>query len=99
MKVVVLGLGFLALGGSAKPVHVSIVGTRPAAVAGKPWSVRASTTVAMADGDIGPVAAAENGDLYYATSTRVFRLAGGAGSPVLVAARESKAAGETAALP
>ncbi len=228
MKVVVLGLGFLALGGSAKPVHVSIVGTRPAAVAGKPWTVRlavrpasfrglvrisaagprqararaiarpgsyrvrivfpkagrwtltaraggstsrlgslrvrpappqpvpfteptaidlepggtlllvennpgrvlrvnpatgtvtalvpsmrrpyavvrapsgsvfvssenvlqrldaggAPTTVAVADGDIGPVAAVANGDLYYATSTQVFRLAGGAGSPVHVA--------------
>ena len=39
----------------------------------------------MADADIGPVAVAANGDLYYATSTRVFRLAGGAGPPILVA--------------
>ena len=44
-----------------------------------------TTTVAVADADIGPLAVAANGDLYYATSTRVFRLAGGAGPPILVA--------------
>jgi len=43
------------------------------------------TTVAQADTDIGPVAAASNGDLYYATNTRVFRLAGGVGPPIHIA--------------
>jgi sugar lactone lactonase YvrE len=43
------------------------------------------TTVAQADGDIGPVAAAPNGDVYYATATQIFRLAGGASPPVRVA--------------
>jgi hypothetical protein len=44
-----------------------------------------ATTVAVADSDIGPLAVAANGDLYYSTSTRVFRLAGGAGAPIHVA--------------
>jgi streptogramin lyase len=43
------------------------------------------TTVAQADTDIGPLAVAANGDLYYATSTRVFRLAGGVGPPIHIA--------------
>jgi hypothetical protein len=43
------------------------------------------TTVAQADSDIGPLAVAANGDLYYATSTRIFRLAGGAGPSVHIA--------------
>ena len=44
-----------------------------------------TTTVAQADSDIGPLAVAANGDLYYATSTRIFRLAGGAGPPIHIA--------------
>ncbi len=36
------------------------------------------TTVAVADSQISPVAAAPNGDVYYATATQVFRFAGGA---------------------
>ena len=43
------------------------------------------TTVAQADSDIGPLAVAPNGDLYYATSTRVFRLAGGGGPSIHIA--------------
>lgn len=45
----------------------------------------AAVTVAEADSTIGPVAVAANGDVYYATATRVFRLPGGAGTPVRVA--------------
>jgi sugar lactone lactonase YvrE len=41
-------------------------------------------TVAQAGQDIGPLAAAPNGDIYYATATQVFRLVGGAGSPVRI---------------
>jgi streptogramin lyase len=44
----------------------------------------AATTVVQAAGDIGPLAAAPNGDLYFATATQVFRLAGGAGPAVPV---------------
>jgi hypothetical protein len=44
-----------------------------------------ATTVAVADSDIGPLAVAANGDLYYSTSTRVFRLGGGGGASILVA--------------
>lgn len=42
-------------------------------------------TVAEADGDIGPVTVGVNGDVFYATSTRIFRLPEGAGPPALVA--------------
>jgi DNA-binding beta-propeller fold protein YncE len=45
-----------------------------------------TTPVAQATGDIGPIAVAANGDVYYATETQVFRLAGGKGTPVQVAA-------------
>jgi sugar lactone lactonase YvrE len=45
----------------------------------------ALTTIAEADGDIGPVTAAPDGAVYYATSTQIFRVAGGAGSPVRIA--------------
>jgi streptogramin lyase len=44
-----------------------------------------TTPVAQAGADIGPVAVAANGDVYYATATQAFRLAGGAGSPTQVA--------------
>lgn len=44
----------------------------------------ATTTIAQADGDIGPVTVGANGDVYYATATRIFRLAGGAGPPLSV---------------
>lgn len=43
------------------------------------------TTVAEADADIGPIAVAPNGDLYFTTETRIFRLAGGAGPPMPIA--------------
>ena len=52
MKVAALGLLFLALSGSAKPVQVSIVGKRPAAVAGKPWTVRLAVRPASFRGTI-----------------------------------------------
>ena len=45
----------------------------------------APVTVAQADSDIGPLAVAANGDLYYATNTRIFRLAGGVGPPIHIA--------------
>ena len=55
------------------------------------------TTVATVDAQIGPVAVAPNGDVYFTTGTRIFRLAGGAGTPVRVAGTASKAAVATAA--
>jgi streptogramin lyase len=45
-----------------------------------------TTPVAQAAGDIGPIAVAANGDVYYATETQVFKLAGGTGKPVQVVA-------------
>jgi DNA-binding beta-propeller fold protein YncE len=45
-----------------------------------------ATPVAQAPADIGPVAVAANGDVYYTTETQAWRLAGGAGAPVQVAA-------------
>jgi hypothetical protein len=44
-----------------------------------------ATTVAEADSDIGPVTVGANGDVFYSTATRIFRVAGGAGPPILVA--------------
>lgn len=41
--------------------------------------------VAPSDEQVGPVAVAPNGDVYYSTETRVFRLPGGAGPPVRIA--------------
>ena len=41
--------------------------------------------VAPSDEQVGPVTVAPNGDLYYSTETRVFRLAGGTGTPVRIA--------------
>jgi sugar lactone lactonase YvrE len=49
------------------------------------FSAGSLATAARADSDIGPVAVARNGDVFYATSTRVFRLPGGSGPPVRVA--------------
>jgi sugar lactone lactonase YvrE len=48
-----------------------------------------TTRVAQADGDIGPVALAANGDVYFTTETQVFRVAGGVGTPTQVAGRLS----------
>ena len=48
-----------------------------------------ATHVAEADEDIGPIAVAANGDVYYTTQTQAFRLAGGAGIPQQVAAHLS----------
>jgi streptogramin lyase len=45
----------------------------------------APETVTELDTDTGPVAIGANGDVYFATATRVFRLAGGAGTPVRLA--------------
>jgi sugar lactone lactonase YvrE len=45
--------------------------------------------VAQAAGDIGPVAVAGNGDVYYATATHVFRVAGGTGAPAPIAGQLS----------
>lgn len=43
-----------------------------------------TTTVAQAGGDIGPVAVAGNGDVYFETAMQVFKVAGGTGASVLV---------------
>ncbi len=45
----------------------------------------AVATVAQTTGEVGPVAVAPNGDVYYTTATQIFRLPGGAGPPVHVA--------------
>jgi sugar lactone lactonase YvrE len=42
----------------------------------------AITTNAQAETDVGPVAVAPNGDVYYTTASWVFRLAGGSGAPI-----------------
>jgi hypothetical protein len=42
------------------------------------------TTVAEAPNQVGPLAAAPNGDVYFTTPTQLFRLAGGAGPATLV---------------
>jgi sugar lactone lactonase YvrE len=41
--------------------------------------------VAPSDEQVGPLMVAPNGDVYYATVSKVFRLAGGAGAPVRIA--------------
>jgi hypothetical protein len=43
------------------------------------------TTLVTAPGQIGPIAVASNGDVYYATQTQAFRLAAGGGPAVQVA--------------
>ena len=55
----------------------------------------APTTVAeVAQGvEIGPIAAAPNGDLYYSTATQVFRLPGGSGTPVHIAGTGAEGGG------
>jgi streptogramin lyase len=45
----------------------------------------AATIVAEAEADIGPIAIARNGDVYYTTGTRLYRLAGGTGPPLRIA--------------
>ena len=45
----------------------------------------ASQTVATADEDLGPLAVGENGDIVYASRTRLFRLPAGGGDPRTVA--------------
>lgn len=44
-----------------------------------------STSVAESDEDVGPVAVGPNGDVYFATATRIFRVPGGTGPPVRIA--------------
>ena len=44
-----------------------------------------TTLVARAGGDIGPIAVAANGDVYFTTDAQVFKVAGGKGAPVQVA--------------
>jgi sugar lactone lactonase YvrE len=46
---------------------------------------RAPTTVASAPEDIGPIAVAPNGDVYCTTSSRLYRIPGGTGRPIVVA--------------
>jgi sugar lactone lactonase YvrE len=46
-----------------------------------------ATPVAQANGDIGPIAVARNGDVYFTTETQAFRVAGGAGARTMVAGR------------
>jgi sugar lactone lactonase YvrE len=53
----------------------------------------ARATVATAGTDIGPVAVAASGDVYYATATQIFRLAGGSAPPVLVAGTGTEGGG------
>ena len=55
----------------------------------------APTTVAeVAQGvEIGPIAAAPNGDLYYSTATQVFRLPGGSGTPIHIAGTGAEGGG------
>jgi streptogramin lyase len=45
----------------------------------------APVKVAGADADIGPIAIARNGDVYYATSTQIWKLRDGTGAPVRIA--------------
>jgi sugar lactone lactonase YvrE len=44
-----------------------------------------TTRVAEANADIGPIAVAANGDVYYTTQTQAFKAPGGTGTPVQVA--------------
>jgi SMP-30/gluconolaconase/LRE-like protein len=49
--------------------------------------------VAPSEEQVGPVAVAPNGDVYYATVTRVFRLAVGTGTPVRIAGTGAQGSG------
>jgi len=42
-------------------------------------------TVATADGDIGPIAISDGGDIYFTTANAIWKLASGAGTPVRIA--------------
>jgi sugar lactone lactonase YvrE len=44
-----------------------------------------TTVAAQSDGDIGPIAVAANGDVYFETATAVWKVAGGTGEPTQVA--------------
>jgi sugar lactone lactonase YvrE len=46
-----------------------------------------ATPIVEADGDIGPITVAADGDVFYATTTQAFRLVGGTGAPQPVAAQ------------
>jgi sugar lactone lactonase YvrE len=48
---------------------------------------KAPVKVAEASTDIGPIAIAPNGDVYFATDTAIFRLSGGKGTPARIAAK------------
>ena len=54
---------------------------------------RAPVQVADGHEQIGPVATGPNGDVFYATATQVFRLPGGAGSPVRIAGTSAMISG------
>jgi serine/threonine-protein kinase len=53
---------------------------------------RAPSTVTRTDSDIGPIAAAPDGTVYYSTGSHVYRLAAGASAPTVIASRERLAA-------
>jgi serine/threonine-protein kinase len=48
--------------------------------------------VTRTDSDIGPIAAAPDGTVYYSTGSHVYRLAAGASAPTVIASRERLAA-------
>lgn len=53
-----------------------------------------TTVAAVAPGvEIGPIAAAPNGDIYYSTATQIFRLPGGTGTPVRIAGTGAEGGG------
>jgi len=49
---------------------------------------RAPATVVRADSDVGPIAAARDGTVYYATGTRVYRLRAGSSAAKMIAPKE-----------
>jgi serine/threonine-protein kinase len=53
---------------------------------------RSPATVTRADSDIGPIAAAPDGTVYYSTGSHVYRLATGASAPKVIASAEHLAA-------
>jgi len=56
-------------------------------------SSAARTTVVGAGTNVGPLAVSTGGDVYYATATQVFRLAGGSGPPIRVAGTGAEGGG------